>query len=193
VPNSANPNCKMNPLSVFIRCNICASPSAAAAAADPQETRQVVNVQLLSCKHLACDPCLSKLRDSNGRTYCPFCKNPVRCIRIDGRDKLPSNIKALFGNPVDLLKQAIEAWEYQTGHADMFFRVTDKDFRRVREDGQAEVNGKLQKNMQLEAAVAAVEQRNHELSERIKAMQKDLEKASSVPQAYRPMGTVKSP
>jgi len=139
---------------------------------------------------MVCKQCLLKLLGPKGVNHCPFCKNPVRSIRIDGRNKLPANIKALlFGDPMEMFKQGADMWEFQKGHVDMFFRIMEKEFRRMREEGQAELTAKREKNMQLEAAIYAGQQRNHDLKEKIKVFA--IANIRSV--AYMTLGTVKSP
>jgi len=192
----------------FFCCNICTAPgvlpgtaagtaAAAAAAQHEQVLPPPASICLLSCKHLVCDPCLSKLRGPNGQTYCPFCKTPVRSIRTDDPDKLPPNIRALlFGNPVDMQKQAAEVWEFQNGHAIMSIKAMEKELKRVREEGAAELERRQERNRKMEAENAQGLEDIRKLKEKKRALEQQAaaEKAAQRrPAAYLPRGSVKSP
>jgi len=170
-------NVKMNPLATFIRCNVCLS--------GPE-----VSVWLLSCKHLVCDPCLSRIRQANGGpTVCPFCKTAVRSVKTDEPEKLPPNIRALlFANPIELFKQANDVWEFQTGHAAIFFREKDKEIKRIREEGKAELVRSRNESMKMEAAISAAQERNLQLRKRLEEVQREQQA-----RAYLPAGSVASP
>jgi len=142
-----------------------------------------------------CGTCLPKLGHPNGSTVCPFCKTPVRSIRTDHPEKLPANIRAiLFGNPMEMYKQANEVWEFQTGHAAIFFRQMDKEIQQIREEGKAESIRIRKESLKLEAAISAGQERNMQLRKRLEELQREEDQQAPAPaSAYLPQGSVRSP
>ena len=115
----------------------------------------------------------------------------------DGREKIPGNVRAmLFSNPVEMFKMAEDAWEFQSGHADLAFQYLEKEERALHAYYSKELRAKRQATAAMDEESAALEVQVRQLKAEIeeeKARQAREKEAQLWGRMAYPQGSVKSP
>lgn len=197
---------------IFLRCNACLAPSNLPNKPEVAGKASGVSIHLLNCKHLICEPCLfghgQRARSSSAAPACPICKkNGVRYLPVDDPNKMPNDVRTLlFCNPIELFKMATEAWEFQSGHADLTNRQMRHKLQGMCRQFERDAGSKQSAIKETEAKAQAQEDRINRIQAMIrkeKALLQQLDATEArqaskgtpetVRQSFYPTGTITSP
>ena len=94
---------------------------------------------------------------------------PSRYLPIDDPNKMPNNVRTLlFCNPVELFKMATEAWEFQSGHADLINRQLRQKLQGMCQQFERDAGSKRSAIKETEAKAQAQEDRISQLQAEIR-------------------------